>query len=106
MWCSPNVHLAAYSRPHPSHTFINVRVQTTGTVPAAEALRTASTNVGKVCDHVSTTFEQAMKDFEAKESKAGPVAGGTVLGAEREAEDATEDTSGDDSSSDEGMDAD
>lgn len=67
--CSPNVHLAAYSRPHPSHTFINVRVQTTGQVSAAEALRSASVNVANVCDHIGDTFEQAMRDFE--KSKPG-----------------------------------
>jgi DNA-directed RNA polymerase subunit L len=67
--CSPNVHLAAHSRPHPSEPVINVRVQTTGTVPAAEALATACTNVEKVCDHMETTLEKALEAFRAKKAE-------------------------------------
>lgn len=44
-----------------------MRVQTTGQVPAAEVLQTASTNVGQVCDHLSSVFTTAMQEFEAKE---------------------------------------
>lgn len=65
--CSPRVHLAAYSRPHPSHTFINLRVQTTGQVSAAEVLQSASSNVGQVCEHLSSVFTTAMQEFEAQE---------------------------------------
>lgn len=45
-----------YSIPHPSERKVNLRIQTTGAITAAEALRQATLNlkqVSLVCLHVS-----------------------------------------------------
>ena len=105
--CSPDVHLAAYSRPHPSQTFINVRVQTTGEVPAAQALATASSNVSRVCDHISATFTEAMAAFEKKhgsqasDKKAGGGGASSAAAAEAAGESSSESEDDSDSAMDE-----
>lgn len=78
---SPDVALAAHSRPHPSEPFINVRVQTTGTVPAASALSKACHNIERVCEHMEATLEAAVASFRAR-----PPAPATTGGVRADAE--------------------
>lgn len=58
--------LAAASRPHPSNDFINVRIQTTGQVTAVEALGKACDDLTRVCEHMQSTFELAVREFQEK----------------------------------------
>lgn len=66
--CSPDVALAACSRPHPSNDFINVRIQTTGQVTAVEALGSACDDLARVCDHMESAFLAALEQFKAQEN--------------------------------------
>jgi DNA-directed RNA polymerase subunit L len=47
-----------------------MRVQTTGEVPAVEALQTACDDLVKVCDHMESTFKAAIEAYEADKSTA------------------------------------
>lgn len=67
--CSPDVALAASSRPHPSNDYINIRIQTTGEVSAVQALGKACEDLSNLCDHMETVFEQAVQEFEASQPK-------------------------------------
>jgi len=64
---NPQVALAGYSVPHPMEKSVNVRVQTTGEVTATAAMRDALLDIMSVCEHVSDTFDTAVKDFRAKQ---------------------------------------
>ena len=68
---SPNVAVVGYSIPHPSETCVMVRVQTTGAVPAVDALRSAAESLSDVCDHVKATFEAALA-AHAQAAASGP----------------------------------
>jgi hypothetical protein len=87
-----------------------VRVQTTGTVSAASALATASSNVSDVCDHISASFAEAVRAFEAQQR--APVAEGGVGsneaggGAEEEEDEEDEDDEDDEEEGDDQMDED
>lgn len=47
----PNVSFCGYSIPHPSERKVNLRIQTTGNITAAEALRQATLNLKQVYKH-------------------------------------------------------
>lgn len=57
---NPHVDFCGYSIPHPAEPVVNIRVQTTGEVSAAEALRQACRNLQEVCGHVKATFQAAV----------------------------------------------
>lgn len=75
------MHVAGYDRPHPSDTFINVRVQTTGDISAVEALRMASSNVQQVCTTVADKFNAALAAYVPEEAPAAAAAAGKLVAA-------------------------
>ncbi|CAI9266207.1 unnamed protein product [Lactuca saligna] len=62
----PRVTLCGYSIPHPSEAKVNIRVQTTGD-PAKEVLKDSCQDLMMICQHVRSTFEQAVADFKNNE---------------------------------------
>ncbi|OVA17724.1 hypothetical protein BVC80_1835g100 [Macleaya cordata] len=58
----PRVAFCGYSIPHPSDAQVNIRVQTTGD-PASEVLKDALQDLMLMCQHVRSTFKQAVDDF-------------------------------------------
>ncbi|KAL7600876.1 uncharacterized protein LOC111907239 [Lactuca sativa] len=62
----PRVALCGYSIPHPSEAKVNIRVQTTGD-PAKEVLKDSCQDLMMICQHVRSTFEQAVADFKNNE---------------------------------------
>ncbi|KAL7754166.1 RNA polymerase subunit AC19 [Sorochytrium milnesiophthora] len=63
---NPNVEFCGYDIPHPTATFINLRIQTNGKQSAAEALHNGLDQLAKVCDHMIGTFQDALDrdDYE------------------------------------------
>jgi DNA-directed RNA polymerase I and III subunit RPAC2 len=59
---NPGVLVAGYSVPHPMERKVNVRVQTVAPVTADGAMREALLDVVSVCEHVTETFEEALKE--------------------------------------------
>ncbi|CAL5424488.1 unnamed protein product [Camellia sinensis] len=59
----PRVTFCGYSIPHPADARVNIRVQTTGD-PASEVLKDACQDLMLVCQHVRSTFDQAVADFK------------------------------------------
>nr|CAD1824551.1 unnamed protein product [Ananas comosus var. bracteatus] len=67
----PRVAFCGYSIPHPSDNKVNIRVQTTGD-PAKDVLKDGLQDLMVMCQHVTTTFENAVAEFRAKqEQKSG-----------------------------------
>ena len=61
---SPQVTFTGYSIPHPTEHVVNMRVQTTGEVTAAQALVTACEECSKVCKHIRSSFDAAVKEYK------------------------------------------
>ncbi|KAI3785219.1 hypothetical protein L1987_44334 [Smallanthus sonchifolius] len=59
----PRVAVCGYSIPHPSEALVNIRVQTTGD-PAKEVLKDSCQDLMMICQHVRSTFDQAVADFK------------------------------------------
>lgn len=68
---SPHVAFCGYSIPHPSEKVVNLRIQTTGDISAAAALRQAAADLKAAALAVRDTFADAVKSGEA----GAPVAG-------------------------------
>ncbi|KAG8385330.1 hypothetical protein BUALT_Bualt03G0031600 [Buddleja alternifolia] len=62
----PRVTFCGYSIPHPADARVNIRVQTTGDV-AGEVLKDSCQDLMLVCQHVRSTFDQAVMEFKNKE---------------------------------------
>ncbi|GBF93424.1 DNA-directed RNA polymerase I and III subunit-like [Raphidocelis subcapitata] len=63
---NPNVAFCGYSIPHPTEHVVNLRVQTTGEVTAAAAVRSACADLKQVCAHVGGVFDAAVAEFKAR----------------------------------------
>lgn len=61
---NPHVEFCGYSMPHPTEEVVNIRVQTTGEITAVDALRGACQECQKVCNHISTQFKDAVKQYK------------------------------------------
>ncbi|KAJ8751365.1 hypothetical protein K2173_016561 [Erythroxylum novogranatense] len=59
----PRISFCGYSIPHPSDARVNIRVQTTGD-PAKEVLNDACQNLMLMCQHVRSTFDDAVAKFK------------------------------------------
>ncbi|XP_027088000.2 uncharacterized protein [Coffea arabica] len=59
----PRVTFCGYSIPHPSDARVNIRVQTTGDA-AREVLKDSCQDLMLMCQHVRSTFDQAVLDFK------------------------------------------
>ncbi|XP_027185166.1 DNA-directed RNA polymerases I and III subunit RPAC2 [Coffea eugenioides] len=57
------VTFCGYSIPHPSDARVNIRVQTTGDA-AREVLKDSCQDLMLMCQHVRSTFDQAVLDFK------------------------------------------
>ncbi|CAL9107489.1 unnamed protein product [Musa textilis] len=66
----PRVIFCGYSIPHPSENKVNIRVQTTGD-PAKDVLKDGFQNLMVMCQHVRSTFGNAVDDFRANKSPEG-----------------------------------
>ncbi|KAK4777678.1 hypothetical protein SAY87_017865 [Trapa incisa] len=64
----PRVMFCGYSIPHPSEARVNIRVQTTGD-PAREVLKDACQDLMQMCQHVRSTFDNAVADFKKGSSR-------------------------------------
>ncbi|KAL0442556.1 UNVERIFIED_CONTAM: hypothetical protein Slati_1978300 [Sesamum latifolium] len=51
--------------PHPADARVNIRVQTTGD-PAREVLKDSCQDLMLICQHVRSTFDQAVMEFKSK----------------------------------------
>ncbi|KAL7089306.1 hypothetical protein ACP275_13G179400 [Erythranthe tilingii] len=63
----PRVTFCGYSIPHPSDARVNIRIQTTGD-PAREVLKDSCQDQMLVCQHVRSTFDQAVMEFKSKQA--------------------------------------
>eukprot|EP00877_Chromochloris_zofingiensis_P012277 jgi/Chrzof1/7302/Cz02g18130.t1 len=63
---NPHVSFCGYSIPHPSEEVVNLRVQTTGQITAADAVKGACEDVKQVCGHVSSVFSAAVQQMQAR----------------------------------------
>ncbi|KAL0363543.1 UNVERIFIED_CONTAM: DNA-directed RNA polymerases I and III subunit RPAC2 [Sesamum calycinum] len=61
----PRVTFCGYSIPHPADARVNIRVQTTGD-PAREVLKDSCQDLMLICQHVRSTFDQAVMEFKSK----------------------------------------
>ncbi|KAL2559942.1 RNA polymerase 14 kDa subunit [Forsythia ovata] len=61
----PRVTFCGYSIPHPSDARVNIRVQTTGD-QASEVLKDSCQDLMLICQHVRSTFDQAVVEFKNK----------------------------------------
>lgn len=68
---SPHVAFCGYSIPHPSEKVVNLRIQTTGEISAAAALRQAAADLKAAAMTLKDTFTAAVGAGEA----GAPVAG-------------------------------
>ncbi|KAJ1651348.1 RNA polymerase subunit AC19 [Dispira simplex] len=59
---NPEVDFCGYSMPHPSLAKIHLRIQTTGSMTALQALTQGLQDLKEMCDTVTTRFEQVVKD--------------------------------------------
>ncbi|XP_010909977.1 uncharacterized protein [Elaeis guineensis] len=62
----PRVAFCGYSIPHPSDNKVNIRIQTTGDT-AKDVLKDALQNLMVMCQHVRTTFDKAVADYETNQ---------------------------------------
>ncbi|XP_010262702.1 PREDICTED: DNA-directed RNA polymerases I and III subunit RPAC2 [Nelumbo nucifera] len=63
----PRVTFCGYSIPHPSDARVNIRVQTTGD-PAKEVLKDALQDLMIMCQHVRSTFDNAVAEFRTSKT--------------------------------------
>ena len=68
---SPHVAFCGYSIPHPSEAVVNLRIQTTGEVSAAQALRQAAADLKAAAATLRETFGEALASGEG----GAPIAG-------------------------------
>ncbi len=68
---SPHVAFCGYSIPHPSEAVVNLRIQTTGEVSAAQALRQAAADLKAASATLRETFAEALEKGEG----GAPIAG-------------------------------
>ncbi len=61
---NPEVEFCGYTVPHPSENKINFRIQTKGP-PAKDVLRRGLCELTAVCEHILTTFENAVEQHQA-----------------------------------------
>ncbi|KAF8069430.1 RPC19 [Scenedesmus sp. PABB004] len=61
---NPQVTFCGYSIPHPTEDVVNIRVQTTGEVTAAQALVGACEECAKVSRHMSSVFDNALAVYK------------------------------------------
>eukprot|EP00879_Flechtneria_rotunda_P008803 GHRR01009221.1.p3 GENE.GHRR01009221.1~~GHRR01009221.1.p3 ORF type:complete len:109 (+),score=25.96 GHRR01009221.1:1331-1657(+) len=61
---NPQVTFCGYSIPHPTEDVVNIRVQTTGEITAAQALTNACEECIKVCSHVNGVFDNAITAYK------------------------------------------
>ncbi|KAI8819869.1 DNA-directed RNA polymerase [Fimicolochytrium jonesii] len=67
---NPAVEFCGYSIPHPSEFKIHLRIQTDGTMTAAQALDKGLDDLVSLTEHVLTTFEEkvaAKDDYEVRD---------------------------------------
>ncbi|KAL3833609.1 hypothetical protein ACJIZ3_008345 [Penstemon smallii] len=62
----PRVTFCGYSIPHPSDARVNIRVQTTGE-PAREVLKDSCQDLMLICQHVRSTFDEAVQEFKSNQ---------------------------------------
>ena len=62
---SPHVAFCGYSNPHPSEKVVNLRIQTTGDISAAAALRQAAVDLKAAALALRDTFASAVEHGEA-----------------------------------------
>lgn len=60
---NPQVKFCGYTVPHPSECKINLRIQTYG-APAAEVFKKGLEDLQSICDHMSSAFEEAVKQHK------------------------------------------
>lgn len=60
---NPDVLFCGYTQPHPSEFKVNFKIQTNKNITALEALEKGLNDLNQVCQHVLTTFDQAMQSF-------------------------------------------
>lgn len=68
---SPHVAFCGYSIPHPSEAVVNLRIQTTGEISAAQALRQAAADLKAASATLRETFTKALEKGEG----GAPIAG-------------------------------
>lgn len=68
---SPHVAFCGYSIPHPSEAVVNLRIQTTGEISAAQALRQAAADLKSAAATLRETFGEALAGGEG----GAPIAG-------------------------------
>lgn len=62
----PRVEFCGYTVPHPSENRVNIRIQTTG-MPAKDVLKDALQDLIVMCQHVRTTFDNAVDQHRVAE---------------------------------------
>jgi predicted TIM-barrel enzyme len=72
MWSHPHVQLASYTQEHPSANEIIVRCQTTGVIPAEQAVVEALHMTKEILTHIGATMDDAVARWEQQH---GPVGG-------------------------------
>lgn len=63
-WCSPAVEFCAYSQPHPTDDLIHLRIQTDGSVTAADALAEGIHNLMDIGLHILNKYEANLEHGE------------------------------------------
>eukprot|EP00878_Enallax_costatus_P005553 GHUV01005826.1.p3 GENE.GHUV01005826.1~~GHUV01005826.1.p3 ORF type:complete len:106 (+),score=30.34 GHUV01005826.1:698-1015(+) len=61
---NPQVTFCGYSIPHPTEESVNIRVQTTGEITAAQALGSACEECSKVTRHMRGVFDNAIEQYK------------------------------------------
>lgn len=61
-----DVEFCGYNIPHPSDSFVNIRVQTLNGVSATDAFRKALRDLADMTDHIKATFVDAASDAGAR----------------------------------------
>jgi DNA-directed RNA polymerase subunit L len=67
---SPSVEFCGYSIPHPAEAKMHLRIQTYDNVNVQDVLDKGLTDLMELCDVVVEKFEDAQKDFKAKNGVA------------------------------------
>lgn len=65
---NPNVTFCGYSIMHPSEKMVNLRIQTSGEITPAQALREACENLKFVCGRIKSTFITEMEQVRPNPS--------------------------------------
>ena len=68
---SPHVAFCGYSIPHPSEAVVNLRIQTTGEISAAQALKQAAADLKAAAATLRETFGEALASGEGGVPIAG-----------------------------------